>query len=851
MKSFHWVMRNIEFRRRIGAVCASLAILLVARSLHGKEGDEAWLRHAPFTSKEVRDSYARLPAVVVGLDDESETSAAARQELVHGLRRMLGRTLRIERKLTKESSIILGTFATVKKALPSINHLPQLAEDGFWLKSIDLGGKNHLLVTSPSDRGVLYGTMFLLRKLALAEPIAPINEEQSPYVPLRVIRHADKLDGSVVDGFAGRSIFWEAGRARSDLRQVADYGRLLASIGINGCVVNHAEDGAQILSSGTIRETSRIADVLRPWGVRVYVAVPITSPQVVGGSRTSDPLDAGVVNFWTRTVEAIYQAIPDLGGFVVVPASAGRVVPRTYGRTHAEAANAIAEPLRARGGKLLYVTDFELEADWRRLTNDFATTAYEEFGGLDGMFANNVVLLSNIGPAGFQVREPISPLFAKLQSTDFAVGLSIAQRLTGQQRHVCFLAPAWKAALEFDLRAGPAPLPLKQLVAGHGRQRPAGGFVATAGVGRDANWLAHPLNVANLYAFGRLAWDPELKTKGIAEEWARLSFGHDPLVVGTVADVLMRSRRIYENYTGPLGAGPPTDVAGTAYGPGIDASSAGPSDWRFADESGLGHDRASVSGSGFANQYPLAVAETFKSLETCPDELLLFMHHVPYTHVLKSGKTVIQHMYDAHYQGARDAAAMAEKWRRLEGLVDEPRYRDVLGRLEYQAGHAQVWRDAVCNWLARKSGVDDAENRVGRHAKRIEAEDMELDGYEVRNASPWESASGGEYVACTSPEGMGSVGWKHSKKAGWMDINVWYFDEADGVSDFRLLLGNQVIDEWSADLSLPDDEPNGHTAIRHRTANVALRPGDELRIEAIADGDERACLDYVEIIPAE
>jgi hypothetical protein len=190
-------------------------------------------------------------------------------------------------------------------------------------------------------------------------------------------------------------------------------------------------------------------------------------------------------------------------------------------------------------------------------------------------------------------------------------------------------------------------------------------------------------------------------------------------------------------------------------------------------------------------------------------------------------------------------------WRRLEGLIDEPRFDDVLVLLEYQAGHAQVWRDAVSNWLARTSGVADAEDRVGKHPRRIEAEQMQLDGYEARDATPWESASGGQFVACTSPDDFGSVRWKFTKKSGWMNIDVYYFDERDGVSQFRLVLGEQVIAEWSADLALPDDEPNGHTATRHRTANVALRAGDELRIEAIADGGERACIDYVEILPAE
>jgi alpha-glucuronidase len=393
-----------------------------------------------------------------------------------------------------------------------------------------------------------------------------------------------------------------------------------------------------------------------------------------------------------------------------------------------------------------------------------------------------------------------------------------------------------------------ASVPVKLLVGGNRARR--GGLIAEAGVGRDRFWLGHPLSMANLYAFGRLAWNPDLATKDIAEEWTRLTFGHDPTVVGTTVDLLMKSRRVYENYTWPLGIGATTNGEGSAYGPHISETTVR-RQGGGADATRIGYDRTLATGSGFIGQYPPSLAATYESLESCPDDLLLFMHRVPYGHVLKSGKTVIQHMYDAHYQGARDAARAVEKWRRLEGLVDEPRFRDVLARLEYQSGHAQVWRDAVCNWLARTSGVEDGEDRVGGHAKRVEAEAMRLIGYEVREANPWESASAGEYVECTAADLHGELHWKYKGKAGWMDIGIWYFDESDGASYYQLFVGEHLIDEWTADLMLGDDEPNGDTATRRRVARVALRPGDELTIVAAADGNEGACLDYVEIVASE
>ena len=842
-------VRKLNSQLRIGALCAVIITLFGAPQSYAESVDAAWLRYTPIVDKEGRERYAHLPAAIVVLDDSSVATTAS-SELVRGVRQMLRRTLRVERSLPKESSIILGTFSAVQAAIPAISNLPELADDGFWLKSIELEGKSHLLVASPNERGLLYGAMFLLRKMGLAEPLTSLNEKQAPYAPLRTLSHADHLDGTVERGYAGRSIFWEAGQATKDLSRLVEYGRLMASVGINGCVINSSRVDARMMSKEMVDDAASIADVLRPWGVRVFVSIDLSSPQTLGGGPSFDPLDPAVAEFWERVIDDIYRSIPDLGGLVISPSSVGRVAPELNGRSHADAANVIAGPLAARGGVLLYVTSFQLVADWQNPDYDCARAAFDSFHALDGRFADNVILQTDFGPTAFQVREAPSPLIGSLHRTRQALRVSLAQELTGQQRHVCYLAPAWKAALEFKMPGEEGAAPVKQIVAGYGTSRPMGGFIAEAGVGRDANWLGHPLGVANLYAFGRLAWNPDLATKDIAEEWTRLTFGHDPTVVGTVVDLLMKSRRIYENYTGPLGAGAPTDRDGSAYGPAVAAPLVSRSDWRFADASGIGRDRTQATGSGFVSQYPPAISATFESIESCPDDLLLFMHHVPYTHVLKSGKTVIQHMYDAHYQGARDAARMVEKWRRLDGLVDEPRYREVLGRLEYQAGHAQVWRDAACNWLAQKSGVDDNERRVGKHTKRTEAEAMRLEGYEICQATPWESASGGEYVACTAPDQQGSASWRYKGKAGWMDISVWYFDENDGASQFQLFIGEQLVDEWSADLSLGDNEPNGSTATRHRTASVALRPGDELRIESIADGDEQACLDYVEVVPA-
>jgi alpha-glucuronidase len=398
------------------------------------------------------------------------------------------------------------------------------------------------------------------------------------------------------------------------------------------------------------------------------------------------------------------------------------------------------------------------------------------------------------------------------------------------------------------MHAGDGETPVKQLVGGKTFNRPRGGFVAVANLGRTNNWLGHDLALANVYGFGRIAWDPNLTSKAIAEEWTRLSFGHDPLVVGALVDMLLKSWRIYESYTGPLGAGSLTDMAGMNYGPGIEsASSTAWAPWHSADATGLGKNRTSATGTHFIAQYRPRVAEQFESLETCPDALVLFMHHVPYTHTLDSGKTVIQHIYDVHYEGARDAARLVQQWQSLKGRMDDKRYEAVLSRLNYQAGHAKVWRDAVCNWFLQKSGIADNDGRVGNYANRFEAETLTVEGYAPLNVTPWETASGGQCAECIDPSGKGTLGMKFDGKAGWYQIDVAYFDENDGTSRLRLLIAGQVVDEWAADDSLPDNKPNGNTSTRHQTARIALRPGDEIRIEATTGGGERAAIDYLEI----
>ena len=363
-------------------------------------------------------------------------------------------------------------------------------------------------------------------------------------------------------------------------------------------------------------------------------------------------------------------------------------------------------------------------------------------------------------------------------------------------------------------------------------------------------WTGNHMSQANLYGYGRLAWNPDLTAEKISDEWARLTFGNDPKVVSTVNAIQLSSWRTFENYTGPLGLQTLTDITGNHYSVNVEASERnGWGQWHRADDKGVGMDRTVATGTGFIGQYRPAVAKIYESLETCPDDLLTFMHHVPYTHKLHNGKTVIQYLYDSHYEGADGAADYVRQWKALAGAVDEQRYHDVLAQLEYQAGQSIVWRDAVNTWFHKASGIADAKGRVGNYPGRYEAEAMKLDGYTVRDITPFEDASGGKAVGCPVAAGCAAT-MRFDGAEGWYTINVQYFDSADGASRFRLLVGRQVIDQWTANDRLPTRRPglmDSTSSSRRVIAGVALRPGDEIRIEAVPDKTEPAGLDYVEI----
>jgi alpha-glucuronidase len=827
--------------------CAFVLVFSQETALRAETGAEAWLRYAPLDAQASR-KYDKLPPAVVALGD-SAILGSSQEELIRGIRGMLGKNLRVEPRISPDGAIVLGTFGNVERVIPSLKTPADLHGDGFWVTHAQVRGADCIVITAASDRGVLYGAFSLLSRIARNEAIAGIDELQQPSAPIRWVDQWDNLDGSIERGYAGRSIFFANGGLRADLTRASEYARLLASVGINGCAINNVNADSRVLQDEFLPQLVRVADIFRPWGVRLSISVDFGSPKKIGGLETFDPLDPRVVEWWRKKAAQIYEAIPDFGGFVVKADSEGRLGPSLYGRTQADAANVIARALKEHDGVVFYrAFVYNHHLDWRDPKNDRAKAAYDNFHPLDGKFEDNVILQIKHGPVDFQAREPVSPLFSGLEKTNVAVELQITQEYTGQQRHLCFLVPMWKEVLDFDLRANDRHTPVMEIVAGRAFHRPTGGFVGVANVGMDDNWLGHPLAMANLYGFARLAWNPNLSARAIAEEWTLLTFGSNPAVLQTVPSMLLTSWSTYEKYTGPLGAQTLTDILGSHYGPGIESSEEnGWGQWHRADKNGIGMDRTVATGTGFVGQYWPLVAKVYESLETTPDELVLFFHHVPYTYVLHSGKTVIQHIYDSHYEGAERAAEYIQQWESLKGRLDDQRFGEVLVRLQYQAGHSIVWRDAICNWFLRTSGIPDARGRVGHHPGRVEAEDMQLGGYTAVEVSPWENASGGKAIACTSPQGC-SAAFHFDGASGQYEIDVQYFDQNNGEARFRLYVQNRLADEWVANDQLPSNKIGGDTSTKHRTVGVTLGPQYEIRIEGFPDRDEPAALDYIEIV---
>jgi alpha-glucuronidase len=569
---------------------------------------------------------------------------------------------------------------------------PALGGEGF-----EIVRRDGRTLVRAAPHGLLHALFHLLRA-------APTGRYR-PAVDRRMVDHWDNVDvhpvmGQVERGYAGGSLFWHAGAPRRDLARVAAYARLLAASGVNAVTLNnvnvHATE-ARLLTD-RLAEVAGPAAEFRRYGIRVHLSVSFAAP-VYHGLPTADPLDDRVVAWWERATRTVYDTIPDFGGYLVKADSEGQPGPFTYGRSHADGANMLAVALAPYGGVVHWrAFVYNHRQDWRDRSVDRARAAHDHFTPLDGTFRDNVVVQVKHGPMDFQPREPVAPLIGAMPATRLAVEFQATQEYTGQQRHVCYLAPMWSALLRGE--GGPP-------IAGTAAE-----MVAVANTGDDPFWTGHPLAQANLYAFGRLAWDPALDPATILDEWAGLTFpGGSPELRAVLHDIMDGSWRTYERYTAPLGVGFMVRP-GHHYGPDVDGYEYTPwGTYHHADRDGVGVDRTVATGTGFTAQYPEPWASIYESVTDCPDELALFFHHLPYAHVLRDGRTVIQHIYDTHFAGADEAAEMRRRWRSVQGEVPADVFGRVAERLDEQVRSAREWRDQINAYFFRKSGVPDERGR--------------------------------------------------------------------------------------------------------------------------------------------
>lgn len=559
----------------------------------------------------------------------------------------------------------------------------QLQPEGFRIRHED----NKITLTSPTETGLLYAAYHLLRMQETGQNVVEAQTTENPAYNLRILNHWDNMDRTVERGYAGQSLWnWEElPNTLSD--RYKEYARANASIGINGTVLNNVNASPKILSAEYLQKVKALADIFRPYGLRVYLSVNFASPMALDSLSTADPLDKEVIRWWKNKVKEIYRIIPDFGGFLVKANSEGQPGPCDFGRTHAEGANMLADALKPYKGIVMWRAFVYSPSD-----ADRAKQAYLEFKPLDGQFRNNVIVQVKNGPIDFQPREPYSPLFGAMQHTPLMAEFQVTQEYLGHSNHLAYLAPMWKEFFEFV-----APASLKA-VAG------------VANIGTDANWCGHTFAQANWYAFGRLAWQPSLSSGNIADEWLKQTFGSQPSDINAqLKKMMLDSHEAVVNYMMPLGLHH-IFAWGHHYGPEPWCSIPGarpdwlPSYYHRADKQGIGFDRSSKESNAVA-QYPETLAKQYDNIDTCPEEYLLWFHHVPWSHRMKSGRSLWDELCHHYDNGVRQVRDFQKIWDAAEKYIDAERFHEVQSKLKIQARDAVWWKDACLLYFQEFSGM--------------------------------------------------------------------------------------------------------------------------------------------------
>jgi alpha-glucuronidase len=672
---------------------AALLILLASAPARAEDGYELWLRYHRVSDAALLKQY-RSAITGVTVSGDSATARATAAELSRGLTGLLDATVASPADVTADGAVIAGTGRSpIVSTLGLEPDLRAVGGEGYLIRSVRARGRRATVIAATTDIGVLYGAFHFLRLLQTHQRIDALAITERPHIQHRVLNHWDNLDGSIERGYAGRSLWnWYTLPDYTSPRYT-DYARANASIGINGTVLTNVNANATSLTADYLKKAAALADVFRPYGIRVYLTARFSAPIEIGGLKTADPLAPEVKAWWTTKIAEIYTVIPDFGGFLVKANSEGQPGPQDYQRTHADGANMLAEALERYGGIVMWRAFVYAENP----KEDRHTQAYKEFQPLDGTFRPNVLIQVKNGPIDFQPREPFSPLFGAMPKTPLMLELQITKEYLGFATHLSYLAPLFEEVLRADTFARGEGSPVRNVVDGtlHGYTRT--GIAGVANTGTDRNWCGAVFACANWHAFGRLAWNPSLTSANIADEWLRMTFTNDTAFITPVKSMMLASRQATVDYMTPLGLHHQM-ARGHHYGPGPWVTGGPRADqtsvyYHRADANGIGFDRT-ATGSNAVAQYAPPVRDRFANLQTVTDDYLLWFHHVPWDYPMASGRPLWDELTFRYCRGVEFVRSMVNTWQGVSKFVDPERYEETRAFLAIQEKEARWWRDA-------------------------------------------------------------------------------------------------------------------------------------------------------------
>ncbi|HKZ65420.1 MAG TPA: alpha-glucuronidase family glycosyl hydrolase [Chitinophagaceae bacterium] len=671
---------------------ALFIFLLASSQLLAEDGYDLWLRYKTINNDRLLASY-RNTISGISITTSSPTLLAAKEELGKGLNGLLGKNIPVKNSL--QNGVILAATATqlpVITQLISKESLAAAGTEGFIIRSVNYQGKKIILITANSDIGILYGSFHFLRLLQTQQPVSKLEIISSPSLQLRLLNHWDNLDRYVERGYAGMSIWnWHTLPDYIDLRY-KDYARANASIGINGVSLTNVNANAMVLTKAYLAKCAALANIFRPYGIKVYLTARFSAPIEIGNLKTADPLNDTVRQWWNNKAKEIYEAIPDFGGFLVKANSEGQPGPQNYGRDHADGANMLADAVAPYKGIVMWRAFV-----YSQQSTDRFKQAYEEFKPLDGKFRKNVLLQVKNGPIDFQPREPFSPLFGAMDQTPLMMEFQLTQEYLGQGTHLVYEAPLFKEVLEADTYAKGKGSTVAKVIDGSLYNHSLNGVAGVSNIGNDRNWTGHLFGQANWYALGRLAWNYNLNSEQIADEWIRQTFTNERSFVTTIKKIMLSSHETMVNYMTPLGL---HHIMGNGhhYGPAPWSDNLPRPDWNpvyyhQADSFGIGFDRT-VRGTNALAQFAPEIRKQYEDINTCDEKYLLWFHHVSWKHKMKSGLTLWEELCAKYYKAVDDIKAIQQQWNSLKNYVDAERFQHVQQLLTIQVKEAIWWRNA-------------------------------------------------------------------------------------------------------------------------------------------------------------